>query len=91
MLSESILSHSRPVTDYEAQVEQLPELQPEQELPPAPGTLWGTPLTLVEKAAKVDILRRAGLWHLGHSAPSPAWLNGRIFSNFELHPEQIYS
>ncbi len=46
---------------YEAQVEQLPELQLEQALPPVPGTLWGTPLTLVEKAAKVDILRRDGL------------------------------
>jgi len=46
--------------NYEAQVEQLPELQLEQALP-APGTVVGTPLTLVVKAAKVDILRREGL------------------------------
>jgi hypothetical protein len=45
---------------YEAQVEQSPELQLEQELP-VPGTVVGTPLTLVVKAAKVDILRREGL------------------------------
>jgi hypothetical protein len=49
----------------------LPELQLEQELLPAPGTLLGTPLTLVVKAAKVDILRRAGLWHFGQTAASP--------------------
>jgi hypothetical protein len=52
----------------EAQVLQLPELQLEQEWPPEPGTLCGTPLTDVLKAAKVDIFCRAGLWHLGHSA-----------------------
>jgi hypothetical protein len=49
---------------------QLPELQLEQELP-APGTVLGTPLTLVVKAANVDILRLAGLWHLGQAAASP--------------------
>jgi hypothetical protein len=58
--------------NQEAQVEQLPELQPEQELLPAPGTVLGTPLILVVKAAKVDILGRAGLWHLGQSATCPA-------------------
>jgi hypothetical protein len=56
--------------DYEAQVSQLPELQMEQELP-EPGTDLGTPLVLVVKAAKVEILRRAGLWQWGHSAGSP--------------------
>ena len=56
--------------NYEAQVLQLPELQLEQELP-EPGTDLGTPLTLVVKAAKVEILRLAGLWQRGHSAGSP--------------------
>lgn len=45
---------------YEAQVEQLPELQLEQPLL-VPETLVGTPLTLVVKAAKEDILRWEGL------------------------------
>jgi hypothetical protein len=76
---------------YEAQVEQLPELQLEQELPPEPGTRCGTPLTLVLNAAKVDILRREGLWHLGHSASCDDWLKGRICSNFALQAEQTYS
>jgi hypothetical protein len=44
--------------DYEAQVLQSPELQPEQE-PPVPATLCGTPLAEVLKQAKLDILRRA--------------------------------
>jgi hypothetical protein len=68
----------------------LPELQLEQALP-APGTVVGTPLTLVVKAAKVDILRWEGLWHLGHSASCDDWLNGRICSNFALQAEQTYS
>jgi hypothetical protein len=72
-------------------VEQLPELQLEQELPPEPGTLVGTPLTVVLKAAKVDILRRALLWHLGHSASWPDWLKGRISSNLASQAEQTYS
>jgi hypothetical protein len=71
---------------------QLPELQPEQELlPPAPGTLCGTPLTEVLKAANVDIFRRAGLWHLGHSADWLDWLIGRICSNLVSQSAQIYS
>jgi hypothetical protein len=75
---------------YEAQVEQSPELQLEQaEL--VPETLVGTPLALVVKAAKEDILRVAGLWHLGHSAFLPDWLIGRICSNFVLQWEQTYS
>jgi hypothetical protein len=45
----------------EPQVLQLPELQLEQELP-VPATRVGTPLSVVLKQAKVDILRRAGLW-----------------------------
>jgi hypothetical protein len=49
---------------------QLPELQLEQELP-VPGTVLGTPPRLALKQAKVDILRRAGLWHLGQSATRP--------------------
>jgi len=53
--------------DYEAQVLQLPELHPEQE-PPVPVTLWDTPLAELLKQAKLDILRRAVLWHCGHSA-----------------------
>ena len=40
---------------------QLPELQLEQELLPVPGTVLETPPRLALKAAKVDILRRAGL------------------------------
>jgi hypothetical protein len=47
---------------------QLPELQLEQGLPPVPGMVLGTPPRLVLKQAKVDILRRAGWWHLGQSA-----------------------
>jgi hypothetical protein len=54
----------------EAQVLQLPELQLEQE-PPVPGTVLGTPPAVALKQAKVDILRRAGLWHLGQSATWP--------------------
>ena len=54
--------HSLSFHYQEAQVEQLLELQPEQALfPPAPGTVCGTPLTEVVKAAKVDIFCRAGL------------------------------
>jgi hypothetical protein len=45
---------------YEAHEEQLPELQEEQPLL-EPETLCGTPLTLVVKAAKEDILRCEGL------------------------------
>jgi hypothetical protein len=62
----------------------LPELQPEHELPLVPETLVGTPLARVVKAAKEDILRREGLWHLGHSASWPDWLKGRICSNLAL-------
>jgi hypothetical protein len=76
---------------YEAQELQLPELQPEQEWFSVPATDWGTPLALVVKAAKEDILRLAGLWHLGHSASWPDWLKGRICSNLESHAEQTYS
>ena len=54
--------------NQEAQVLQSPELQLEHELVPAPGTALETPPRVALKAAKVDILRRAGLWHLGHSA-----------------------
>jgi hypothetical protein len=68
----------------------LPELQPEQPLL-VPGTVVGTPLTVVVKAAKVDILRWEGLWHLGHSASLPDWLKGRICSNFVLQCGQTYS
>ena len=45
---------------YEAQVEQSPELQLEHPPPLVPETLVGTPLTLVVKAAKEDILRGEG-------------------------------
>ena len=72
-------------------MEQLPELQLEQEWPPAPGTDWGTLPSEVLKAAKTDIFRRAGLWHLGQSAARLDWLNGRICSNLESHSEQTYS
>ena len=76
--------------DYEAQVLQLPELHPEQE-PPVPATLWGAPLAELLKQAKLDILRRAGLWHRGHSAALSDWLSGRICSNLVWHSGQIYS
>jgi hypothetical protein len=49
---------------------QLPELQLEQE-PPVPGTVLDTPPAVAVKHAKVDILRRAGLWHLGQSGTKP--------------------
>jgi hypothetical protein len=75
---------------YEAHVPQLPELHPEQE-PPVPATLCGTPLAEVLKQAKLDILRRAGLWHRGHSATLSDWLSGRICSNLVSHSGQIYS
>jgi hypothetical protein len=58
---------NRHLSDYEAQLLQSPELQLEQESP-VPATLRGTPLAEVLKQAKLDILRRAGLWHRGHSA-----------------------
>jgi len=76
--------------DYEAQVLQLPELQLEQE-PPEPATLVGTPPAVVVKQAKVDILRRAGLWHLGQLTSLLDWLSGRSCSNFALHSEHTYS
>jgi hypothetical protein len=62
-----------------------------QEWPLAPGTAWGTPLTLVLIAENSDILRLAGLWHLGHSAEWLLWLKGRICSNLDLQSEQTYS
>jgi hypothetical protein len=58
---------SQHLPDYEAHVLQSSELQVEQESP-VPATLCGTPLAEVLKQAKLDILRRAGLWHRGHSA-----------------------
>jgi hypothetical protein len=64
-------SHSLSSPYQEAQVLQLPELQPEQALLPAPGTVLETPPRVELKAAKVDIFCRAGLWHLGHSADWP--------------------
>lgn len=76
---------------YEAQVLQLPELQPEQEEPPVPATRVGAPELPMLKQAKVDILRRAGLWQRGHSAALSDWLRGRNCSNFESHSEQRYS
>jgi hypothetical protein len=63
---------SKVVLLYEAQEEQLPEVQLEHELPLVPETLVGTPLALVVKAAKDEILGWEGLWHLGHSASLPA-------------------
>ena len=72
-------------------MEQLPPPQLEQEWSLAPGTAWGTPLTLVLIAENRDILRPAGLWHLGHSADWLHWLTGRICSNFDLQSEQTYS
>jgi hypothetical protein len=47
---------------------QLPELQLEHEWPPVPAIVLDTPPGVALKQAKADILRRAGLWHLGHSA-----------------------
>jgi hypothetical protein len=76
---------------YEAQVPQLPELQLEQDEPPVPATRVGTPELVVLKQAKVDILRRAGLWQRGHSAGLADWLRGRSCSNFASHSEQTYS
>jgi hypothetical protein len=72
-------------------VEQLPPLQPEQELPLAPGTALGTPPRVALRAEKVDILRLAVLWHFGHSAGRLHWLNGRICSNLFLQSEHTYS
>jgi hypothetical protein len=72
-------------------VEQLPELQPEQAEPPVPGTRVGTPETVVLKQAKVDILRRAGLWQRGHSAVLSDWLRGRICSKLQWQCGHRYS
>ena len=72
-------------------MEQLPPPQEEQEWLLAPGTACGTPLTLVLMAENKDILRLAGLWHLGQSADWADWLNGRICSNLDLQSEQTYS
>jgi hypothetical protein len=47
---------------------QLPELQLEHVWPPVPAIVLGTPPDVALKQAKVDILRRAGLWHCGQSA-----------------------
>jgi hypothetical protein len=78
--------------NQEAQVEQLPEVQPEHPLEPlAPGTALETPPRVALNAENVDILRRAGLWHFGHSASWPDWLKGRICSNLVSHSEQTYS
>jgi hypothetical protein len=76
---------------YEAQVLQLPEVQPAQEAPVLPGMALGTPDSLETKPLKRDILRRAGLWQRGHSAVLLAWLKGRNCSNLESHSGQIYS
>jgi len=89
--TQSLILNKR-VLFYEAQVPQLPELQLEQELPPpAPGTVFGTPASVVVKAAKVEILRRAGLWQCGHSASLSAALSGRNSSNLHSHSGQTYS
>ena len=59
-----------PHLNYRSQVVQLEELQPEQELPPPMGV--AAPPLLLEKEAKVDIARFAGLSHSGQGASSVA-------------------
>lgn len=68
---------------------QLFEPQLEQVLP-VPDILVSAPALLL-KQAKVDIWRRALLWHLGQGASLSAWLKGRNISNLVLHSGQIYS
>jgi hypothetical protein len=76
---------------YDAQVLQLPELQLEQELPPVPAMVLGTPLALTLKQAKVLIFGLDAFWHLGHSAVLLAWLKGRNCSNLQPHSVHTYS
>jgi hypothetical protein len=70
---------------------QLPELQLEQELPPVPAMVLGTPLAVTLKQAKVLIFGLDAFWHLGQSAVLLALLNGRSSSNWQPHSVQIYS
>lgn len=70
---------------------QLLELQLEQELPPLPGTVLGTPPGVALKTATVLMTRLADLWHLGQQASFSAWLKGRNCSNLLSHSLQIYS
>ncbi len=74
--------------NYIPQVLQPVAPQLAQELPP---TGEGTPLSSLEKQAKVDNTRLALLWQRGQEAPSVAWLNGRNSSNLSSQLEQTYS
>jgi hypothetical protein len=76
---------------YDAQVLQLPELQLEQELPPVPAIVLGTPPGVTLKQAKLLIFGLDVFWQLGQSAVLSALLIGRSCSNWQPHSVQIYS
>jgi hypothetical protein len=77
-----------PDLNYIPQVSQLEALQLPQELPPIEEL---SPLSSLEKQAKVDIIRLAVFWHWGQETSSSAWLKERNSSNFKPQPEHIYS
>jgi len=64
--------------NYTAQVPQLVEAQPPQELPPSGAA---TPPSVTENEAKVDNTRGEHSRQWGQSASSPDRLNGRRSSN----------
>jgi hypothetical protein len=66
---------------YDAQVLQLPELQLEQELPPVPAIVLGTPPGVTLKQAKLLIFGLDVFLQLGQSAVLSALLIGRSCSN----------
>ena len=77
-----------PHLNYRPQVSQLVVLQLAQGLPPIEEI---SPLSSLEKEAKVENARLALLWQWGQEAPSLVWLRGRSNSNFRLQPGQTYS
>ncbi len=50
-----------------------------------------SPLSSLEKEAKVESIRLAVLWQRGQEAPLLTWLMRRNNSNFKLQSEQTYS
>jgi len=56
---------------------------------PAMGLV--SPLSSLEKEAKVENIRSALLWQWGQEAPSLALLKGHSSSNFKPQSEQTYS
>jgi hypothetical protein len=73
---------------YIAQVEQLPDAQLAQELPPTADV---TPLSSEEKQVKLERTRSAECLQCGHSAFSLALLIERSSSNLVSQSEHTYS